>query len=66
MVCWAIQLSGRFTIPQRGLSTKGLVARSDPAREGEARTRGTAQVLKPLTGGAEPPPHIGRQSRVLG
>jgi hypothetical protein len=30
---------------------------------GEARTRGTAQVSRKQTGGAQPPPHIGRQSR---
>src|SRR5687768_13462475 len=32
-------------------------------RGGRARTRGTAQDLEPAHGGAEPAPHIRRQSR---
>jgi len=33
------------------------------SHSGGARTRGVAQVTREFTGGAEPPPHIRRQSR---
>jgi hypothetical protein len=65
-----LRLNGRFMRPVVSSTMRLSMIANDyslqwrkASFEGEARTRGVAQVAYALTGGAKPPPHIGRQSR---